>query len=69
MKHPIKTSAEKAEVFSDIEAKQFITLWRTMQNHLGQCDSCCEYIYHSNGDFCGTGKVIVQKFFAGKLLF
>lgn len=32
-----------------------------MQQHLGNCDACCEYMYHGIGDLCDIGKDIIAR--------
>ncbi len=39
----------------------FCNAWHEMQQHLGNCDGCCEYMYHGIGDLCDIGKDIIAR--------
>jgi hypothetical protein len=39
----------------------FCNAWHEMQQHLGNCDGCCEYMYHGIGDLCEIGKDIIAR--------
>ena len=41
---------------------QFSNAFRAMQNHLGCCEECCEYMYDGDGDLCDHGKEIIAFF-------
>lgn len=40
---------------------KFCNAWHEMQQHLGNCDACCEYMYHGIGDLCDIGKDIIAR--------
>lgn len=35
--------------------------FHAMQKHLGDCDECCLYLYHGDGDLCESGKTILAR--------
>lgn len=35
--------------------------FHAMQKHLGDCDECCLYLYHGDGDLCEAGKTILVR--------
>jgi len=35
--------------------------FHAMQKHLGDCDECCLYLYHGDGDLCEAGKTILAR--------
>lgn len=40
---------------------KFCNAWHEMLLHLGNCDACCEYMYHGIGDLCDIGKDIIAR--------
>ena len=40
---------------------KFCNAFHEMQNHLGNCDACCLYLYHGDGDLCNLGKDIIAR--------
>ena len=40
---------------------KFCNAFHEMQNHLGNCDACCLYLYHGDGDLCELGKDIIAR--------
>ena len=40
---------------------KFGNAFRAMQNHLGCCMKCSEYIYDGDGDLCDNGKEIIVR--------
>lgn len=40
---------------------KFYNAFHAMQNHLGCCKTCCEYVYYGVGDLCANGKEIIAR--------
>lgn len=38
---------------------RFCNAFHAMQKHLGNCDACCMYLYHGDGDLCEQGKAVI----------
>ena len=53
-------SAENIRLHNETKIK-FSNAFHAMQNHLGNCEACCEYMYHGDGDLCDKAKDIIAR--------
>ena len=53
-------SAESFRLSNETKIKA-CNFFHTMQNHMGCCEQCCEYLYDGDGDLCSHGKEIIAR--------
>jgi hypothetical protein len=53
-------SADNLRLSNDAKIRA-CNFFHAMQKHMGDCDECCLYLYHGDGDLCESGKTILAR--------